>query len=128
VGAFGKGVNNNHDGIITIGLRKLDNEVHTDMVPTAVRNSKGLKFSKGSLPDGLGPKTHVTGAGVESNELRHARPPIVPRHKLQGLPTSRVSSKSGVMAESHNATTKITTWWNIELSTEVDKTISFIPL
>ncbi|KDQ23937.1 hypothetical protein PLEOSDRAFT_1048122, partial [Pleurotus ostreatus PC15] len=76
VGAFAYGVDHVHDSVKSIGLRKLNDEVDTQMIPAFIRNWKRMEFTHGQMPLGLRPETEVAMAGVGSDVPGHVGPPV----------------------------------------------------
>ena len=74
---FRESVNNNEDGVRTVGGQKCLDEIHGDGVPGAFGDWKLFKEAIGLVP--LGFRSHAGGAGLTIllNKIVHTRPSIV---------------------------------------------------
>jgi hypothetical protein len=122
------GINDDHNAVLPIGLRKFRDEVHAHDLPRFVRNRKRVKFSGGRLAYGLRPEAHVACGNIPANVPGHIGPPVVTRHELQSLPTSSVSGDLGVMAKRDYPTAQICRIRNVDFSTEIKQTVGEGPL
>jgi hypothetical protein len=70
-------VDDYHDHVVAISLRKLNNEVETNNIPSVCWSLCRVEFSIGLVVLQLCPIAKVTGFDIESNVLRHLGPPVV---------------------------------------------------
>ena len=80
-----KSANNHHDTVETIGLRKLWDKVHRDLLPALGRCFSRLELPNWKMPIWFGALADLTGARILPNITRHLRPPVVSTDKLKGL-------------------------------------------
>ena len=97
---FGELVGEDDDLIVTRGCGgKAGNEVHSDVVPNAIRNREGVKealwFSRAVL-DGL---ARVALADVTLDISGHVRPPEPAGEQLKSSGTTRMTGGGGVMGQ-----------------------------
>jgi hypothetical protein len=78
MGSLTKNVNDNHNCVEPVHLRKLDYEVHQDGVPALSRNLGRMKLTVRKSPKRLRPVTHVAGSDVLTDVSGQLGPPIVP--------------------------------------------------
>jgi len=109
-------------------LWQLDNEVHADSVPWSRWNRKSVELSGRRTSEWFGLKAHVTGGDVPANIPWHLWPPVVPRHYFQCLPSATVTSQPRVVRKRNNMMTEIGGVWNIDLASEIQKSIGQGPL
>jgi hypothetical protein len=102
-----EGVDHNHNRIVSIQLRKFDNEVHTHRVPASFRRRKRFEMTGWQLPLDFGSETEVACGSILTNILRHLRPPVISTHQFQCLPPTRMTCNPAVMVECYNLPTDV---------------------
>jgi hypothetical protein len=85
-------INDNQDGSVSVGLRKVLDKVHRDGVPGTSRNRELLQKTIGTMTRGLSSATSGTGGDEVVDELSDSGPYVLASNKLNGLVDSEVSS------------------------------------
>ena len=91
-------INYIHDGIMSMQVWKLYNEVYTDDIPAILWDGERVKLSSWTMPLNLSPKAEVTCLSILTNVVGHLWPLVVAGDKFQCLPAPSMSSNFGVMA------------------------------
>src|SRR5882762_9152806 len=76
--SFPHGIYYIHDGIMSVCVWKFANEVHTEDVPTVLRNGERMKLSGWAPSLDLGPETDVARPSILTNVSGHLWPPVAP--------------------------------------------------
>jgi len=88
-----------HHCVVSGGEGEFHNKVHTECVPSRVRDPEGVQFTYRSLPHRFCPDAEITGADILSDVPRHLRPPVVPRDQFQCFLASGVPSDLHIMTQ-----------------------------
>ena len=128
VGALTGGVHNHHDRIVPSGLGELDDEINTGRVPSAFRDREGLEFSCREAAGDFGAEAEVAGRDVLADIAGHVGPPIVPGYEFQSLEPAGMTCDLGVVAEGDDAAAEVGRRWHVDLSAEVQESVTVRPL
>ena len=122
VALFSHRVNYDHDGILPIRFQKLHYEVNTGCVPGCIWDWKGMEFSEGQQMNGFSLEAHIAGGDIFAYVPGHLQPPVIYGDQFQCLPSSRMSSKFGVVTKGQNLTVKLGSG-NVDFASVIKQTV-----
>ena len=114
-----------HDGIMSMCLRELSDEVHTYNIPAIVWYGKGMELSGWTTTLNLCPETKVACPCVLTNIPRHLWPLVVLGNEFQSLPASRMPRNLGVMVLQCDAMAELWIIGHIDAVSETEQSITF---
>ena len=96
---LGEAVHHHADGIVSLRLRQLSNQIDADDLPGLRGDVVGVERIVRALPDGFDPLALSTPLDVLPDVPVDPWPPVIASDQLMGLVPSRVSCHGGVMVE-----------------------------
>ena len=114
INQFAQPINNNHNCIIPLTLWQSSNQIYSDDLPYTLWNFSRHKLTRWFSRVCFGSVTSITALNILSHISSYTRPPIIPRHQLKCLPSTRMTSNCRVMMILNYLPSKIFILWYID--------------
>src|SRR6266550_4623712 len=114
VALLGEAVHDDPNGIVALGLRQADDEIHGDIPPRLVGYGERQEGAMRRMSARLYPAAGMAVGDVTLHVLAHERPIVVPGEELKRLLASRVARGRGIVAGADGAEAQRLVGWDIQ--------------
>ena len=113
-GLFGRAINDDKDGVVTVRVGEFLNEIHGDRIPWSFRDRKGLQKTIRAMSRRLVMSTNHTRLDIIPNKLANLGPSVLTSNCVKSTILAKVTGKDVVMIDAKDAESEVIAVRNVD--------------